>query len=78
MTYTVYYRLKSSKFWQTVKNVKGDGLLPGNAHRYLILQDESRLEIPMEGTEFKFSRERFLIIKQNMEKESGLSLPLQS
>jgi len=39
--------------------------------RVLILHDETRIEIPTDGTLFKFSKDRFLVIKQNMEKESG-------
>ena len=82
MTYTVKYKKIGSFFWNTVKNVKGDITgsvsdgLPGV--RVLILNDESRMEIPCEGTVIKFSRERFLVIRQNMERESGQQIPVNA
>lgn len=77
MTYTVRYRRKGSFFWRTVKCVKGDLLpqdLPG--FRVLIREDESRLEIPIDGTEFEFCARRFLVIRQKMEQEAGQKLPI--
>ena len=73
MTYSVKYRLKGQWFWRRVKRVKGD-LVPndlGVVSRVLILENEERIEIPMEGTEFRFSTERFLVIKQSMEKQTN-------
>jgi hypothetical protein len=77
MTYTVSYKKLGSFFWTTIKNVKGDLIATDLPHpaRILILQDESKIEVPMvEGMLFKFSKERFIVIKQNMEKESGQKL----
>lgn len=73
MTYKVYYKLKGQWFWRKVSKVKGD-LIANDVTfkpRVLILHDETRIEIPTDGTLFKFSKDRFLVIKQNMEKESG-------
>ena len=73
MTYRVYYKLQGQWFWRKISKVKGD-FVSNDIHttpRVLILHDESRIEIPIDGTLFKFSKDRFLVIKQNMEKESG-------
>ena len=80
MTYTVKYKLFGQKYFRKVKYVKGDLIaqdVSGNP-RILILDDETRLEIPTNGTIFEFSKERFLVIKQNMEKESGQTIAINS
>jgi hypothetical protein len=73
MTYTVSYKKLDSFFWRDVKKVKGDFIATDvdAKPRVLILEDETRLEIPTKDVVFKFSKERFIVIKQNMEKESG-------
>jgi len=73
MTYTVKFKTEKDWFWKTLKKVKGDGLMPDSPvpTRFFILEDETRIEIPITGTIFKFSNERFLMIKQNMEKEAN-------
>lgn len=82
MTYTVKYKRTKDWFWTTVKKVKGDmtsGAPDGHpAIRVLILDDETRLEIPCGDTVFKFSKERFLVIKQNMEREAGQKIPVNT
>lgn len=74
MTYIVYY--KKGMFWHKLRNVKGDGIVEHNKSRFFILDDETRIEIPIDYI-FKFSKERFLLIKQRMEEESGQSLKLK-
>ena len=82
MTYTVKYKKGCNPFYTTIKKVKGDFVgseaegLAG--FRILILEDETRIEIPMEKTIFKFSSGRFLLIRQNMEKEAGQSIPVNT
>ena len=73
MNYTVKFKTEKNWFWKTLKKVKGDGIMPDSAvpTRFFILEDESRLEIPIAGTLFSFSYERFLMIKQSMEKEAN-------
>ncbi len=73
MTYTVTYKTEKDWFWKKLKKVKGDGIMPDSpvATRFFILEDETRIEIPVIGTIFKFSNERFLMIKQNMEREAN-------
>lgn len=66
--YTVKY--KTAWLWHTIKNVHGDGIMPENGNRYFILADESRIEIPAAAV-FWFSKERFISIKKNMEKQAG-------
>ena len=82
MLYTVKYKTKGSFFWKTIRKVKGD--LTGTAAdglvgvRILILEDERRIEIPIESTVFQFSSERFLLIRQNMEREAGQKVPVNT
>jgi hypothetical protein len=78
MVYSLKYRLKSRFLWKTVKGIKGDLVpddLPGI--RVIILNDNSRLEIPIEGTEFLFCPNRFLAIHQQMERETGQAVPVR-
>jgi hypothetical protein len=85
MTYIVKYKKIGSFFWQSIKNVKGDGFIEGGFTagpnnqaigatkdiRWFVLDDETRIEIPVSGLIFKFSPGRFLHIKNQMERESG-------
>ena len=76
MTYTVKYKAPNGLFWTKIKKVQGDGIVESNAHRFFILDDEVRVEIPLHCS-FWFSRERFLVIKQRMEAESGQSMKVK-
>ena len=75
MTYLVKYRQRHQWLWRTIEKVKGD-LIPQDlpATRVFILEDESRIEIPLQGTEFRFCYKRFLTIKSQVEKEAGQKL----
>lgn len=75
MIYSVQYKPKGCLFWRRLKRVKGD-LIPSDmpGFRVFILEDESRVEIPIEGTSFMFCPKRFISIKQSMEKEAGQKL----
>jgi hypothetical protein len=69
--YTVEYKLENDLFWKTIDNVKGDLIEKELENkRVFILTDETRVEIPEKGTRFTFSKERFLVIKKNMEKDA--------
>lgn len=77
MTYSVKYRQRHQWVWRTIKKVKGDLIAPDlPGMRIFILEDESRLEVPLDGTEFKFCHRRFLTIKSSVEKEAGQKLPI--
>ena len=79
MTYTIKYRKKGQFFYRTVDKVKGDFVatdVPG-APRVFVLEDETRVEVPSVDTEFVFSKERFIVIKQRMEEEAGQKIPLK-
>ena len=79
MVYTVRYKKKGQLFYRTIKNVKGDFIandVPGSP-RVLVLEDESRMEIPTIDTEFLFDSKRFLVIKQRMEAEAGQPIPVK-
>jgi len=76
ITYTVWYKKIDKLRWSKIKNVKGDGFLENAPVRFFMLEDETRLEIPVLGTIFKFSNERFLLIKERMEQEAKQPLIL--
>jgi len=67
MTYTVWYG--KGRFNHKLERVKGDGVLDKD-YRWFILDDETRIELPRTYC-FKFSKERFLVIQENMRKETG-------
>lgn len=71
MTYTVKYKKLNTFFWNKLKKVKGDGLLETKTHRFFILEDESRVEIPLENVIFTFDQNRYLSIKKKMDIEAG-------
>lgn len=78
VTYTVKIKKIGGLFSKTVSKVKGDFIaqdVAGNP-RVLILEDETRLEIPTQNMIFEFSKERFILIKQRMEQEAGQALPV--
>lgn len=80
MTYIVEYKKVNSLFWRKIKGVKADFSAPdlSDKPRVFILENETRIEIPTKGVMFRFSSERFLVIKQQMEKESGQRLNTNS
>lgn len=78
VTYSVKYRRFGSLFSRKVKKVKGDFIATDveGKPRVLILEDETRIEVPTVGVVFEFSHERFILIKQRMESEAGASIPM--
>lgn len=80
MTYTVEFKLRGSWIWRKIERVKGDLVAQdlGSPMRVFILEDESRVEVPVEGTLFRFCPKRFLVIKQRMEQEAGQVLPIKT
>lgn len=79
ITYTVKYKLENSFFWRTLKNIKGDGLFTESnvPSRFFITDQEERIEVPISGTIFMFSKERFMLIKQNMDAEAGQDIKIK-
>jgi len=80
MIYTVKYKQVGAFFWKTIKKVKGDHVandLPTRP-RVLILDDESRIEIPTTNMMWEFSHERFILIKKQMESEAGQTIPTKT
>lgn len=69
MNYTVRYKIQYSLFWKTIPNVKGDGIMTSETNypaRFFITSDEERIEVPIPGTIFWFSKERYAsIVKKN-------------
>jgi len=74
ITYTVYYKKKL--FWKKLKKVKGDGLTENGISRFFILEDETRIEIPCQNIMFRFSKERFYLIKERMNQEAGQDIKI--
>lgn len=80
MHYTVKYKVQGSFFWKTIRNVKGDGIMTSETNfpiRFFITADEERVEIPIPGSRFWFSKERFLSIKQKMSSEGGFDVKMR-
>jgi hypothetical protein len=73
--YTVTYKQLGSLFKHTLTRVKGDGITESGDVRFFILEDESRVEVPVLDVVFTFSKERFDLIKKNMEIEAGRTIP---
>lgn len=80
MTYTVHYKPNGVWFWKKLRAVKGDLIATemGEPTRVFILEDETRIEIPLRGTQFRFCPRRFLSIRQTMEKEAGQVIPVNT
>jgi len=74
ITYTVWYKHHSWFRWRKIKNVKGDTGAEG--FKIIILEDETQYHFPLNKYAFKYSKERFLSIKQRMETEAGQSIPM--
>jgi len=75
INYSVRYKEKGFlKRWKILKNVEGDGLLETGTHRFFVLPDKSRIEIPIIGTIFIFDSMRFTAIKDNKENEIGQNI----
>jgi len=79
MVYQAKVKSPNGIFWHKYRRVKGDlayetktGTLPV---RVLILDDETRVEIPMSWA-IVFSPARFAFVHKQMEKESGTALPV--
>lgn len=63
--YKVWYRLLGQKKWIEIEgNVTADGIIDSVRMRYFLLEDGTRIEIPMQCC-FKFSSERNKIIEEN-------------
>jgi len=77
MNYQVKYKtIKLFARWKKFKRLKGDGLLENGLARFFILEDETRIEIPIGNIIFKFSKERFNFVKEKMETEAKQSIPI--
>ena len=81
MMYSVKYKKIGSWFYKKLANIKGDGLMfrdAGIPYRFFIINDETRIEIPMNDMIFVFSKERFITIKTQMESQVGQKIPVNS
>ena len=79
VTYSVKYRKVGSLFSRKIKKVKGDFIANDveGKPRVLIIEDETRIELPTVDMIYEFSFERFLVIKQRMDEEAGQSVPIK-
>jgi len=62
-----YKKIGFLRRWYKIKELKGDGLLENGLARFFILEDNTRIEIPIANIMFKFSKERFYFVKEKME-----------
>lgn len=78
--FNVKYRKRGQWFWRSIKNVKGDmnQSVCGQAHLMFIFSDESFHLVPIEGTEFKFNKDRHYLILKRMEAEAGQKISLKA
>ena len=76
ITYTVSYKKTKNLFFKKISKVKGDGILENGIARYFILENETRIEIPCQNMIFKFSKERFYIIKDRVSQEAGQEIKI--
>jgi len=82
MLYTVKYRKPWWPFWRKIRRVKGDATYDKNArqflpYRVLILDDETRLEMP-HGLILKFHPDRFRSIHKSVDVDARQSVPVNS
>ena len=79
MTYTVKYKLKNQLFFRKIKNVKGDFIMEKSPipTKVIIKENEEQYHIPIKGTLFLYSKERFIVIKNNMENEIGQDIKIK-
>lgn len=68
-TYTVRYRQPGQWLWRRVRNVRGDGVEPGQ-FRWLALADDSLLYLSLQA-EVRFPPERQQIIERKMSRDAG-------
>lgn len=73
--YIVKYKLPGQLFYNKIKKVKGDGIVEHGQSRYFILEDETRVEIPVTA-EFIFSKERYSLILERGNREAGQNLQI--
>ena len=66
--YSVKYRFPCESRWTKIRKVKGDTIESGM--RILFLHDESQIHLPLEAV-VMFSKQRFELIKEKANKESG-------
>lgn len=66
--YTAKYRVPGQFFWRKIKGVIGDGI--DKHFRYIVLQDDSILYLPISSEVF-FSKERVVAITDKLSKEAG-------
>ena len=67
--YTVRYRQPGQWLWRRVRNVRGDGVEPGQ-FRWLALADDSILYVSLRA-EVRFPPERQRIIERKMSRDAG-------
>ena len=75
-TYTVKFKRLKALFFKKLKRVKGDGIVEHHQSRFFILEDETRIEIPINHI-FIFGKKRYALILEHMESESGQYIKVQ-
>jgi len=77
-TYELKYKLTNSPFWTKLKNVVEDGMTDQGLSRFIVLDDNTRIEVPTTATfVFAPSRAHYIEILRAKEeaKLKGSSIP---
>lgn len=81
--YEVRYQKSGDRKWTVLPNVIGDGVVYDDRKggtgqplpvRYFILDDKSRIELPMNSVEIRFSPARMMETIEKAEAETGVDL----
>ena len=75
--YTVKYRKAGSFFWHTIRRVKGDVFIPNTLIMQIIQVDETNTEINLVDHEVRYSKERFMSIKERQASEAGQKINIE-
>lgn len=90
MTYTVWYKKIGSWKWSKINNVKGDHTffvkfrngdkdgIKEVPYKSFRLEDESVIEVPMDGVVFQYAPPRHALIVKKMEREACQKMVLDT
>lgn len=68
-SYSVTFHKIGTNYQGKLEAIVSDGFVPESGHRFFILKDATRFEIPVTDMEFEFSKERGLSIEAQAREE---------
>ena len=76
LTFSVRYKKPGSLFWRKIDNITTDGITEGAQSRFLVLKDQTRIELPV-SCHFIFGSERADLIEYlRREEKNKINNPL--